>query len=269
MSEKKPDIQEEFPEAKHGEIGDVTITEYRKNQIVRLTECFIVSPLCIYAGIRYRKELPKWLSASLVVFGTATLIYNGRNFIVNWRRDGKLIHQAIKQKKEEEKKIRDKIIKGEGGVNKTSEKKQEQSPVVSPPVKKVNPELQKKVVVEPIITTTAKAEVKNEVAKNGSENKKESATITAEKKQSESVIEIVEATIVRPKYDNNIKEVVISEVKSEPQVTTANIVDEKKENTEAVSDKKKEVDTVIEKPITLQQPKKDSADNNGNESKVV
>lgn len=247
--EKKTDTQEEFPEANHGEVGDVTITEYRKNQIVRLTECFIVSPLCIYTGIKYRKELPKLLSVSLVVFGAATLIYNGRNFIVNWNRDGKLIRQAIKQKKEDEKKIRDRVVKGEPNtVYKTIEKKQQAPP---PPVHKaedVKPKEQEKAVT-PIVNGLGVANHSKEVF--------------------ESPIEITEATIVRPVYDNNIKEAVVSDSNLViPEVTTAQIIEDKKENIESVSEKKIEVEAVMENPVISERPKNDS-DKNGNDSKVV
>ena len=91
------------------EIGEVTITEYRKNQIMRLGECFIVSPILIYTGIKYRKDIPKWLSATLVGAGVVTLGYNAYNFYQNWNRDGKLIREAMKKKREEESKIREKM----------------------------------------------------------------------------------------------------------------------------------------------------------------
>jgi len=267
MEEKKPEIQEEFPNGNHGEVGDVSITEYRKNQMVRLAECFIVSPLCIYAGIRYRKELPKWLSTSLVVFGTATLAYNGSNFIINWNRDGKLIRQAVKQKKEEEKKIRERIVKGEQNVS----GKPEEKPVVAEkpvaPVQKV--EVKKPENVSKPVTPASKIEEKKrivEVPKNG--------TNGAVKKIEEPVIEITEVAIVRPKYDNNIKQVVISEDTSEPKVTTVTISDDTKmkENIESDDDKKKEVNFVIvqDKPIAssgVEQKKSD--DNNGSEPKTV
>ena len=89
------------------EIGEVTVTEYRKNQVIRLAECLVVSPLCIYAGIKYRKQLPAVISIGLVAIGVATLIHSGSNLIKNHNRDGKLIRQAIKQKREEESRVRE------------------------------------------------------------------------------------------------------------------------------------------------------------------
>lgn len=101
------------------EVGEVTITEYRKNQIMRLGECFIVSPILIYSGIKYRKQMPVWVSATLIGAGVVTLGYNAYNFYQNWNRDGKLIREAIKKKREEESKIREKIKKTESEKTET------------------------------------------------------------------------------------------------------------------------------------------------------
>lgn len=88
------------------EISEVTITEYRKNQIVRLAECLVGGGM-IVAGVKYRKQMPSWLSTSLTVAGAGMFLYNGRNLYKNWNQDGKLIREAIKTKKIEEKKIRE------------------------------------------------------------------------------------------------------------------------------------------------------------------
>lgn len=126
MSEEdiKKEVDESMDSSKT-EISEVTITEYRKNQIVRLVECFVVSPLCIYAGIRHRKELPAWLSTTLVVVGAGTMVYNSRNLYINWKQDGKLIREAIKAKKVEERIIRDRLKKPYGSSSKTAKSEED------------------------------------------------------------------------------------------------------------------------------------------------
>lgn len=254
QDKKDHDIQDDLLDRKRGEVGDVTITEYRKNQMVRLAECFIVSPLCIYAGIRYRKELPKWLSASLVVFGTASLIYNGRNFIVNWNRDGKLIREAIKQKKIEEKKVRDQIIKANEhpvAPARSSQKATTPSPTTSSSI------------------TTSSAEAKKESKQvEVINNRKE---VVNDIKEELVQPEAVQATIIKPKFENgSLKSVVVSEVKEEAKFISAIIVSDNdsspRENIESADEKKKEVEFVAEKPVNLQTPSIPKSDNNGDES---
>ncbi len=60
-----------------------TIKEYQKSQNIRLVDVFVISPVCVYAGVAYRKILPPWLSISLVAIGIATAFYNGKNFLIN------------------------------------------------------------------------------------------------------------------------------------------------------------------------------------------
>ena len=127
------------------EIGEVTITEYRKNQIMRLGECFIVSPILIYTGIKYRKDIPKWLSATLVGAGVVTLGYNAYNFYQNWNRDGKLIREAMKKKREEESKIREKMKSADASA---VEKKPVSSQTIPPAEKKVVPENKNEMVAD-------------------------------------------------------------------------------------------------------------------------
>lgn len=88
------------------EISEVTIVEYRKNQIVRLAECAVGGGLVV-VGIKYRKQLGSALGISLALVGAGMFVYNGRNLYKNWNQDGKLIREAIKNKKVEEKKIRE------------------------------------------------------------------------------------------------------------------------------------------------------------------
>jgi hypothetical protein len=107
------------------EISEVTITEYRKNQIVRMGECVIGLGL-IGAGVGLRKKIPAWLSLSFGVVGAGMTIYNGRNLYLNFKQDGKLIREAIKMKKVEEKKIRDERKKKPETPPVSEEKKSEQ-----------------------------------------------------------------------------------------------------------------------------------------------
>lgn len=92
------------------EVGEVTITEYRKNQIVRLAECVAFLGVAGTA-IAYRKKLPVWATISMVGVGVGFAVYNGYNFHKNWRQDGKLIRQAIRNKKADEKKIREELLR--------------------------------------------------------------------------------------------------------------------------------------------------------------
>jgi len=93
------------------ETNEVSISEYRTNQIVRLAEIGFASTV-VFIAIKHRKELPTWVSTFLMIGGTAVALWIGNDFVMNWKRDGKLIRESIKQKKIEESKIRKKLIKG-------------------------------------------------------------------------------------------------------------------------------------------------------------
>lgn len=67
------------------EIIETSITELQKSQSVRLIDVFIIAPICIYAGLKYNKALPTWLSLSLITIGAATFFYNGKNYLENKR----------------------------------------------------------------------------------------------------------------------------------------------------------------------------------------
>ena len=58
-----------------------TITPFMSVQDLRLIDVFVVAPFCFYAATF--KYLPNWVRAGLVVLGTTTLIYNGRNYLQN------------------------------------------------------------------------------------------------------------------------------------------------------------------------------------------
>jgi len=112
------------------EISEVTITEYRKNQIVRMGECVIGLGM-IGVGVGMRKKIPTWLSVSLGVVGAGMTIYNGRNLYMNFKQDGKLIREAIKTKKVEEKKVREERKKKPDAPLVSQEKKSEQQPPIT------------------------------------------------------------------------------------------------------------------------------------------
>jgi hypothetical protein len=121
---KAGDFEDNLGLAK-AEISEVTITEYRKSQIVRMGECAIGIGL-IGVGVGFRKKIPTWLSVSLGVVGAGMTVYNGRNLYLNFKQDGKLIREAIKMKKVEEKKVRDERKKKPETAPASEEKKAEQ-----------------------------------------------------------------------------------------------------------------------------------------------
>ncbi len=57
--------------------------EFQKSQQVRLIDVFVIAPFLVYTGIKYKKNLPKIVSAGLVITGLATAIYNGNNYLKN------------------------------------------------------------------------------------------------------------------------------------------------------------------------------------------
>ena len=57
--------------------------EFQKSQEVRLIDLFVIAPFLIYVGVKYKKNLPKIVSAGLIITGLATAIYNGNNYLKN------------------------------------------------------------------------------------------------------------------------------------------------------------------------------------------
>lgn len=49
-----------------------------KSQTIRLLDVFLIGPLMIYGGWKLRKEVP---GSTLALFGVATIIYNGINYL--------------------------------------------------------------------------------------------------------------------------------------------------------------------------------------------
>lgn len=65
------------------EIAETKVSELQKSQTVRLIDVFVIAPICVYAGVKYYKIMPTWLSASLITIGVATFVYNGKNYLEN------------------------------------------------------------------------------------------------------------------------------------------------------------------------------------------
>jgi hypothetical protein len=63
----------------------ITHTPLISVQDVRLLDVFVVAPFCFYTATF--KSLPTWVRAGLVILGTSTLLYNGRNYLLN-RKNG-------------------------------------------------------------------------------------------------------------------------------------------------------------------------------------
>lgn len=51
-----------------------------KAQPIRLVDVFILGPFMIWSGMN-AKTIPKWAQVGLVIAGTATIVYNGSNFL--------------------------------------------------------------------------------------------------------------------------------------------------------------------------------------------
>jgi hypothetical protein len=65
------------------EIVETNVKELQKSQTVRLIDVFVIAPICVYAGFKYSKTMPYWLSLSLIGIGLATFVYNGKNYLEN------------------------------------------------------------------------------------------------------------------------------------------------------------------------------------------
>lgn len=65
------------------EIVEEKVSELQKSQSVRLIDVFVIAPICVYAGVKYHKIMPTWLSLSLITIGVATFVYNGKNYLEN------------------------------------------------------------------------------------------------------------------------------------------------------------------------------------------
>lgn len=52
-----------------------------KSQFIRLIDVFLIGPLLIYVGL-FVKEPIKWTTYPLIITGIATIVYNGKNYLV-------------------------------------------------------------------------------------------------------------------------------------------------------------------------------------------
>ena len=77
-------------ELKENEIRNETVEEFQKSQVVRLVDVFVIAPIVVYAGVKYFKTMPKWLSLSLITIGVATAVYNCKNFLINKNKNNKI-----------------------------------------------------------------------------------------------------------------------------------------------------------------------------------
>ena len=62
--------------------------EYQKSQDIRLLDVFVIGPVILYAGVQYKDKLLQWLSVSLIAIGVSTIVYNGRNYLLNKQTNG-------------------------------------------------------------------------------------------------------------------------------------------------------------------------------------
>lgn len=64
------------------EYNESTIQEYQKSQRIRLYDVFIIAPFLFY--ITFKKEpLRDWEKAGVGLIAAGTLLYNGRNYLIN------------------------------------------------------------------------------------------------------------------------------------------------------------------------------------------
>tara|TARA_R100001079_G_scaffold75075_1_gene40156 strand:+ start:79 stop:318 length:240 start_codon:yes stop_codon:yes gene_type:complete len=63
-----------------------TIVEYQKSQAVRLYDVFLLAPFLLYVGYK-AKGISKFERYGIYFIGISTILYNGRNYLKNKRRD--------------------------------------------------------------------------------------------------------------------------------------------------------------------------------------
>ena len=64
------------------EIGESTIDEYQKSQMVRLYDVFLLAPFLFYIAMK-RSRLQRWEQMAVLVIAIGTLVYNARNYLIN------------------------------------------------------------------------------------------------------------------------------------------------------------------------------------------
>lgn len=68
-------------------MNELEIKEFEKSQFIRLVDVFVIAPICFYAGVKYREQMPTWLSVSLITIGVGTLVYNSTNYLINKKKN--------------------------------------------------------------------------------------------------------------------------------------------------------------------------------------
>ena len=63
-----------------------TIVEYQKSQAVRLYDVFLLAPFLLYVGYK-AKGISNFERYGIYFIGITTILYNGRNYLKNKRRD--------------------------------------------------------------------------------------------------------------------------------------------------------------------------------------
>ena len=58
------------------------MTRGDKSQGIRLVDVFLLGPFMIWFGIM-AEAMPTWSRVLMVLFGVATIYYNGRNYLMN------------------------------------------------------------------------------------------------------------------------------------------------------------------------------------------
>lgn len=64
------------------EVKPTTLQELSKSQNIRLVDVFVIAPFLFYIGYN-TKGLKKWEQLGLYAIASATLIYNGKNYLKN------------------------------------------------------------------------------------------------------------------------------------------------------------------------------------------
>lgn len=71
--------------------NSLEIKEFEKSQFIRLVDVFVIAPICFYAGVKYKDQMPTWLSISLITIGVGTFIYNANNYLLNKEKNKEII----------------------------------------------------------------------------------------------------------------------------------------------------------------------------------
>ncbi len=58
------------------------VKEYQKSQTIRLYDVFILAPFLFYIAIK-NERLKDWERAGVGLIAAGTLLYNGKNYLIN------------------------------------------------------------------------------------------------------------------------------------------------------------------------------------------